>query len=201
MNIRIVALALLLAAQASLAQEPPRPAKARAAQRAAMLATLERGGPIQGSRGQYYHLPGVLAVSRASSAETLEQALARVGAGGAEVLETKGRLVLFRSPRRNAALVERVAGSSVYPTALNSRTGNLGVLTGTLVVQPRSMGDAAAIANSHGLDTAKEYPRIRFVFYRAKSGTDIAAAAAALQADPRVETAYPEIVEYVRTPK
>ena len=60
---------------------------------------------------------------------------------------------------------------------------------------------AAAIANSHGLEKGKEYAHLQTVFYRVKAYTDVADAAAALQADPRVESAYPEIIEYVRTPK
>jgi len=63
------------------------------------------------------------------------------------------------------------------------------------------MADAAAIANSHGLETAKEYPHLQTVFYRVKANADIADVAAALQADPRVESAYPEIIEHVRSPK
>ena len=89
----------------------------------------------------------------------------------------------------------------MYPTVVNTRTGTLGVLTGTLVVKPKSMADAAAIANSHGLQKGKEYPQLQTVFYRVKSNTDIADVAAALQADSRVETAYPEIFEHVRLPK
>ncbi len=150
MNIRIVALGLILAAQTGLAQEPYKTAKARAAERAAMLETLQ---------------------------------------------------VLFRSARQKPAFVEQVAGAAVYPTVVNTRTGMFGVLTGTLVVKPKKLADAAAIASSHGLEKGKEYPHLQAVFYRAKAGTDIADAAAALQADARIESAYPEIIEYVRVPK
>src|SRR6267154_514397 len=170
MNIRIVALGLILAAQTGLAQEPYKTAKARVAERAAML-------------------------------ETPQEAIARMGARGDQLLETKGRLVLFRSTQQKAASVEGASGSAVYPVVLNARTGTFGVLTGTLVVKPKSMTDAAAIASSHGLEKGKEYPHLRAVFYRAKAGTDIADAAAALQSDARIESAYPEIIEYVRTPK
>ena len=193
MNIRIIALCLCFAASPALAQESPKPAKARAAERAAMLETLQKGKQIQGSRGQYRLLPEVHAVE--------QEALACIGEGGAQVLETKGRLVLFRSTQQKPAFVERVAGASVYPTVVNTRTGTLGVLTGTLVVKPKSLADAAAIASSHGLEKGKEYPQLQTVFYRAKAGADIADAAAALQADARIESAYPEIIEYVRTPK
>jgi hypothetical protein len=201
MNIRIVALMLALAAQTGLAQEPYKTAKARAAERAAMLETLQKGKQIQGSRGEYRFLPEVHAVEHRVSAETPQDALARIGESGAQVLETKGRLVLFRSARQKPAFVERVAGATVYPTVVNTRTGTFGVLTGTLVVKPKSLADAAAIASGHGLEKGKEYPQLQAVFYRAKAGADIADAAAALQADARIESAYPEIIEYVRVPK
>ena len=99
-----------------------------------------------------------------------------------------------------SALVARVGASNVYPTVVNVRTGTLGVLTGTLVVKPRNYGDAASIASQHGLETVKEFAHIGTVFYRARANADIADLAAALQADPRVENAYPEIVERVRRP-
>jgi len=202
MNIRIVALCLTFAASLALAQESPKPAiKAKAAERAAMLETLQRGKEIQGSRGQYRVLPEVRAVEHKASAETPQEALSRVGESGAQILETKGRLVLFRSAQQKPAFVERVAGTAVYSTVLNTRTGTFGVLTGTLVVKPKSMDDAAAIANSYGLEKAKEYPHLQTVFYRVKANMDVADVAAALQADARIESAYPEIIEYVRTPK
>jgi len=200
MNIRIAVLCLTFAASPALAQESPKPAKARGAERAAMLETLQKGKQIQGSRGQYRHVPEVLAVARRTN-ETPEEAIARMGAGGEQLLETKGRLVLFRSTQQKPASVEGVGGSAVYPVVVNARTGTLGVLTGTVIVKPKSIADAAAIASSHGLEKGKEYPQLQVVFYRAKAGTDIADVAAALQADPRIESAYPEIIEYVRVPK
>ena len=201
MIIRIVVLGLMLAAQTGLAQESYKSAKAKAAERAAMLETLQKGKEIQGSRGQYRILPEVHAVEHRVSAETPQQALSRIGESGAQVLETKGRLVLFRSAQQKPAFVERVAGAAVYPAVVNTRTGTFGVLTGALVVKLKSMTDAAAIASSHGLEKGKEYPQLQAVFYRAKAGTDIADALAALQADVRIESAYPEIVEYVRVPR
>ncbi|HTF13953.1 MAG TPA: hypothetical protein VK643_04740 [Burkholderiales bacterium] len=202
MNIRIVALGLILVAQTGLAQESYKPVlKAKAAERAAMLQTLQRGKEIKGSSELYRFLPEVHAVEHTPSAETPQQALARTGEGGAQILETKGRLVLYRSAQPKPALVERVAGATVYPTVVNVRTGTLGVLTGSLVVKPKSMADAAVIANSHGVEKGKEYPHLQTVFYRVRANADIADVAAALQADPRVESAYPEIIEHLRSPK
>jgi hypothetical protein len=48
---------------------------------------------------------------------------------------------------------------------------------------------------------SKAFPHLQTVFYKAKPGEDIADLSAALQADPRVESDYPEIIERVRTPK
>src|SRR5712691_4927755 len=194
MNMRIVALCLTLATPLGLAQESSKSvANAAVAERAAMLETLQKGKQIQGSRGQYRHVPEVLAVARGAK-ETPQEAIARIGAGGDQLLETKGRLVLFRSTQQKAASVEAVGGSAVYPVVLNTRTGTFGVLTGTLVVKPKSMIDAAAIANNHGLEKGKEYAHLQTVFYRVKAYTDVADAVAALQADQRVESAYPEII-------
>jgi hypothetical protein len=97
--------------------------------------------------------------------------------------------------------VGRTGTSSVYPTVVNARTGTLGVLTGMLVVKPKSMADVDVIASVHGLEKVKAYPQLQTVFYRAKAGTDIADASAALQADARIEIAYPEVIEHVRVPK
>jgi fervidolysin-like protein len=201
MDIRSVALCLMLVAPLALAQKYQTPADPASTERTAMLAALERGKQMKGSRDAYQHLPQVFAVALASSSETPEQAVARVGESGAQVVETKGRLVLFRSAKSRPAQVQYPRGSGVFPTVVNARTGTLGVLTGTLIVKPKSMADADAIADSHGLEKVKAYPQLQTVFYRTKARVDIADASAALQADPRIESAYPEIIEHVRVPK
>jgi hypothetical protein len=200
MNMRIAVLVLLLVAVPALGQKYGQPAERGAAGRTAMLATFERGKELKGSGAQYQHLPQLAAVALASD-ETPEQALARIGEDGAQVVETKGRLVLFRSAKARAPSVGRTGTSSVYPTVVNARTGTLGVLTGMLVVKPKSMADVDVIASVHGLEKVKAYPQLQTVFYRAKAGTDIADASAALQADARIEIAYPEVIEHVRVPK
>src|ERR1700694_5990636 len=133
MNVRIVGLCLACASSAALAQNVRDPA----AERAAMLDTLQRGKQIKGSREQYRHLPEVFAVEHSASTETPQQAITRIGESGAQVVEIKGRLVLFRSTRQKPAFVERLARATVYPSVLNTRTGNFGVLTGTMVVKPK----------------------------------------------------------------
>jgi len=200
MNIRIVVLCLMSVSSLALAQEPQKPGKAGVAERAAMLETMQRGKDIRGDSESYQHLPELRAVERTGLDETPQQALQRLGASGAQVIETKGKLVLFRVPQGKRALLEGFGDSTLYPAVLNTQTKNLGVLTGMQVVKPRNMADAAAIASSYGLETVKEFPHLRTVFYRVKANMDIADVAAGLQADPRVESAYPEIVEHVHVP-
>ena len=201
MKLRIAALALTLVALPAFAQKYKNQAATGTAERSAMLKTLERGKEMKGSRDSYQHLPQVFAVGLANSSETPEQAFARIGENGAQLVETKGRLVLYRSAQSKPALVQYPGGSGVFPTVVNARTGTLGVLTGNLIVKPKSMSDADAIASSHELEKTKAYPQLQTVFYRAKAKVDIADVSAALQADPRVESAYPEIIEHVRVPK
>ncbi len=191
MNIRIVALCLLFAASLCLAQKSKKPAKGRDAERAAMLETLHRGKQITINRERYQLLPEVFAVERSDHEETPQQAMAQVDGDG-QLIETKGKLVLFRVAQQKPALVERVGSSTVYPAVLNVRTGTFGVLTGVLVVKPKSMGDAANIASRYGLETDREFSHLHTVFYRVKANMDIADVAAALQADARVENAYPK---------
>jgi len=144
-----------------------------------------RKGDYGGDK-RYLYLPEVRAIE---------------GKAAGEVIETKGKLLLYRGAATDSAALRRTSGTIEYPTVINARTGTLGVLTGVLVVRPRSMADADAIASAHGLETAKAYPQLQTVFYKAKEGADIADASAALQADSRVEIAYPEIIEHVRVPK
>lgn len=197
---RIAVLVLALAPLLVLAQEIPAPAGDRAAQRAAMIRGLERGKPMTIRGEGYRQLPGVVAVERKAQA-TPEQAVAALGASSTDIVENKGKLVVLRSSQGNAGFVDRIGGVPVYPTVLNTRTGTIGVLTGALIVKPKNMGDADALASSHGLEKTQAYPQLRTVIYKAKAGVDLADVSAALQADPRVESAYPEIIERVRVPK
>lgn len=194
MNIRIVALCLAFTSAPAWAQSGGDHASA-AAVRAAVLAKLQRGKQFEVRGEQYQQLPGVIAAER-DSRSAPEETVAALGASPKDIIENKGRLVVFRAPQKAS-----VAGAGIYSTALNTRTGTIGVLTGTFIVKPRSMADADAIAARHGLQKTKAYPKLQTVFYRVRAGADIADVSAALQADPMVASAYPEIIERLRTAK
>ena len=166
-----------------------------------MIATLRRGKEFEVNRVTYRHLPEVSAVERTTQSEAPSAALARAGASGGEVIETRGKLVFYRSAQTRQPYAERVGESNVYPAVLNTHSGKIGVLTGVLVIKPNTMADAQNIAASHGLEIVKAYPKLRTVLLRVPRKADILAAAAALAKDARVESAYPEIIEQLRTPR
>jgi hypothetical protein len=200
MRLRI-ALCLLFFAPLAFAQKPARPESGQANSRAAMLANLQHGKEFTVNRTPYRHLPEVFATERSSQSEAPTAALARLGSSGGDLIESRGRLVLYRSAQARQAYAERIGESNVYPTALNTHSGGIGVLTGVLVVKPKNMTDARAIASSHGLEIVKEYPQLRTALLKVPHKADIIDAAAALGKDPRVASAYPEIVEHIRTPR
>ncbi len=190
----IVILTLALAAAAAAAPAPvPAQQRAPVDDRAALLQSLQRGKSFTVGRERYQQLPEVFAVERRGG-DTPQQALEAAGAGAAQVIETKGRLVLYRGGVRADA-------TNIRPTVINVRTGTLGVLSGTLVVKLKNFPDAGAIAGRHGLETARAFAHLRTVFYRAPAAADLADLVAALQADAAIESAYPEIIEYLRQAK
>src|SRR5882672_1821335 len=113
MDKHILALCLLVAAAPALAQKQWKASGAEASDRSALIQTLKRGKEITAGGETYRHLPEV------SAAE------GKANAGG-EVIETKGKLVLFRGSATASAVVVRAGSSDVYPTVVNARTGVLG---------------------------------------------------------------------------
>ena len=184
---QMLALALLLVAAPALAQKQGTPADPASSERA-VIQSLQRGKEVVAGRQRYRYLPEVRAVEDRSRAT-------------GEVIGTKGRLVLYRGAATDSVALKLSGGSLEYPAVVNARTGKLGVLTGVMVVKPRNMSDADAIASSYALDKGRVFPQLQTVFYKVKPGEDIADVSASLQADPRVESAYPEIIESVRQPK
>ena len=188
MNKHILALCLLGVAVPALAQSQSTPGDDARAARATLIQSLQRGKEITVENRRYRYLPEVKAAE------------GKVRATG-DVVETKGKLVLYRGAAADSAAIKVSGGSIEYPTVVNERTRTLGVLTGALVVKLKNMSDADAIASRYAVDKGRVFPQLQTVFYKARPGEDIADVSAALQADPRVESAYPEIIESVRQPK
>ncbi len=196
MNIRLIALLIAFTALPTLAQAAGKAVTAAAAQRASLLQTLGRGATVTSNKQQYQILPGARA-AQSQSKEQPQQTLARVGGG--KLIETKGNFVVFTAAQQGPSVMQ-VGGTTSYPTALNPRTGGIGILPGTLSVKLKNMGSAAAIATDHGLDLVRAFNHLQVAFYRVKPGQDVVAAAASLTADSRVASAEVEVIENVNVP-
>lgn len=202
---QIIALLLVVLASPASAQQPPQlprtPQTTVAPNRAALVATLARAETFTSQNEQYSRLPEVRALARASQNEPPAKALTRAGASAGSLIETKGHFVLYRAGAQKTAQLETANGETLYPAALNTGTGGIGILPGTLIVQPKNITQAETLAADHGLELMRAYPHLKTTFYRVKPGQDLLAAAASLRADARVANAEVEVVEYVRTPK
>jgi hypothetical protein len=183
------------------AQQPLRPSGflAGAAKPKADYAALPQGDAITSGGESYVVLSDVRAVPSDPGQEP----------AGLNVLERKGRFVVYRETRPHlkspSAMTVQDAGLTGQPllthaVVLNPRTGNLGVVIGTLIVKLADMTQAEAIGAAHGLTLSSRFDHLNLAFYTAGPGQDIAAAAAALRADARVTSADPEILEHVRAP-
>lgn len=194
MNLRLIALLIAFIALPTRVQAADRPATAAVAERAALLQTLNRGATVNSNNQQYQILPGVRAVESLSQ-EQPQQTLTRMG--GSKLIETKGSFVVFTVAQKSTTSVRSVNGTTSYPTALNSRTGRIGILPGTLSVKLKNMDNAATVSADHGLEVVRVFVHLQTAFYRVKPGQDVVAAAASLTADPRVASAEVEVIEHI----
>ncbi|HEY7726652.1 MAG TPA: hypothetical protein VH880_15065 [Anaeromyxobacteraceae bacterium] len=169
-------------------------------QRRALVRSLPRGSAFRTNGQPYGFLAGLRAVARAPG-EPSGEALARAGAAAAELVEEKGGFAVFRESAAAASEATRAAGRApTYPVAVNERTGDLGVVPGTLVVRLRDPPAAGELARDHGLSLDFHAAHLGTAFYRAPAGASLPAAAARLAADPRVRSAEIEVKEHFAGP-
>ena len=196
MNIRVIALLIGFAAMPTLASAADRAATAAATERAAVLQTVGRGASLTSNHQQYQILTGVRAVKRMAK-EQPQQTLTRMGGG--KLIETKGSFVVFTAASQSAASVTSVNGTS-YPAVVNQRTGGIGILPGTVNVKLKDSANATSVASAHGLEVVRVFTHLQTAFYRVKTGQDVLAAATALAADARIESAEVEVIEHLNVP-
>ena len=199
MNVRIIVLCF---AFVSLPGQAVNSAKMdKNVERSSMIESMTGGSLLIGDNEVSYQLlPEIRAVLRSSSTETLQEVNSQLKNSGAQVIETKGNYVLFKTPVLQSELMQGLGDSTTYAAVLNTRTNNFGILTGVQVVTLRDIADAAVIASDYGIEVVKQYPHLRTVFFRVSPGIDIANLTTELKADIRVEYAYPEIIENLLEP-
>lgn len=201
-----VALILLVAAvlpTAAIGQTPT-----AAARRAELVAASPKGPEFTNDRRTYRVVAGMQAV-RLGDATAVARALA-LGLPATAVVERKGPYAIVErgaatgtlaSAVEVASAVSAIAAESSYPVVVNTRTGQLGVVSGTIIVKLASVADADALAKANGLLVEYVAEPIGFVFLRAPAGMDVLATTAALGRDPRVTLAYAEIREHFAVPR
>lgn len=194
MNIRIITLLIALIALPTLALAAGR--DAAVADRAKLLQTAGTGSNITSNNQQYQILAGVRA-AEIKTDEKPNQALTRMGGG--KLIETKGSFIVFSAGQQSAASVTSVNGTS-FPTAVNARTGKIGIVPGTLNVTLKNSGKAAAVAASHGLEVVRVFAHLKTAVYRVKPGQDVVAVATSLAADSNVSSAEIEVIEHLNVP-
>lgn len=203
MKIREVVLLVAILPVSALAQAMDksaivndRAAMAAAAERSAALQAAGKGAVLTSNGQDYQVLPGARAVE--NRAQNMQLTLTQVG--GTKVIETKGNFVVYSSTHKPLASVDVVGGMPTYPAVLNSNTGAVGILPGTLNVKLKNMADAVAVANTHNLELTRQFAHLQTAFYRVKPGQDVVSVAAALAADARVASAEAEVIEYFKVP-
>ena len=164
---------------------------------------LAEGPAVESGGERYVLLPEVRAVHVRNLDRGSEHALASMGVQALEVLETKGHLVLYRRASAASPAFVRLltpSGHRSLPVVRNERTGQLGVVPGTITVKLRDVALAEALASDHGLVLELRVGTTAYGIYRVAPSTDPFAAASALRADVRVADATVEILENVNVP-
>ena len=161
---------------------------------------LARGRPFVAHGDTYQLLPGISALA-GNDAISVRLAMDRIGAEAPSQVASRGRYVLYRrgrdQPEADAALHD-VGMVRVHPAALNTRTGAIGVLLETIQVRLRNFAERKAVASAHKLRIDTAFPEQQMIYLRVPRGRDILATVAAIAADPRVQSASPELLDNVR---
>lgn len=199
-NIRPIALLIALFALPTVVQAADKSGFADATERAALLKSASPSVTVTviSNHQKYRILPGVRAAESLSQ-EPPQQTISRHS--GKKIVETKGSFVVFSTDPKSTVSVESANGGTTYPTALNSRTGGVGILTGTLTVKLNNMDNADAVAADHGLEVVRVFAHLQTAFFRVKPGQDVVAAVYSLTADPRVTSAEMEVIEHISVPQ
>lgn len=195
MNIRII---LLCIAFLSI---PSQVVNSADDERTVMIENLVKGDLLVGDNEVIYqHLPELRAELNARPSASPQQVNSILVESGVELIETKGKYVLFKIPALQPALLRGRGKSKSYAVVLNKRTKEFGILTGLQIVTLLDMANAKKIANDYGIGIVTEFSHLRTVFFQIGLGTNIANLTNKLKLDPRVENTYPEIIEHFVMP-
>jgi hypothetical protein len=164
--------------------------------RAKVVAAAPRGGEFR-SAGQEYRIVPTIRAAKATGGAATAAAPTALNAGQGTLLERKGPYGLYVSPTAESAM----AASGTAAVALNLRSGQLGVITGTITARVPSAAAAQAAATEAGLTLELVSPSSGYAFFRAAPGADAIKAAAALRARPGMKGVEAEVREAYDEPQ
>ena len=164
--------------------------------RAQAVAASPKGAAFRSAGQEYRVVPAIRAVT-VRGGSSPDASLPAEGAGQGALLERKGPYALFLAPAGEAP----AATSETRAVAVNARSGQLGVITGTITARVASAAAAQAAAKGAGLALELFSPASGFAFFRAPPGADVLASAAALSARPEVKGVEVEVREAFDEPQ
>ncbi|MDH5753477.1 MAG: hypothetical protein OEZ59_13790 [Deltaproteobacteria bacterium] len=192
------------------AEQPGKPPPRPALPAVVPLPEGVKEGREVSSGGQTYRLlPGVRAVSQGMAGKTPdagtppEKVLEKMGARARSVLAMRGPFIIYHdeSAEQDAATATTLdSGTPSLPVVRNSRTGDLGVLTGALAVRLVKGVDPEQLAEDYDLIMGAWFKRLDVVMLHGRPGNDLFLAAVRLTHDSRVVRADVEIQERSYTP-
>lgn len=205
--ITLVLVTILCVTNCAQASELKRDKSGKIRQTAA-TAALQKGGEVRSAGETYILLPEARAVQRRdgsrNASEDALQVLSEMGVNAQEVLEKKGRFIIYRTPPSAEAMSRgpklTANGEPVYPVVLNRRTGQLGVVPGQIVVRLKDASQAQSLADDFGVGLVTVFKHLNTAFYQVAFEQDPFAVSGDMAGDFRVLSATVEILENVNVP-
>jgi Open reading frame 2 N-terminal domain len=167
-----------------------------------LIQNLPKGQRFTTDGVEYDYLTDVRAIY-STKRQTPEQLLPRVGAQPSDLVKRSGTLMYIRRLGKGAlaASPERVNQQTLLPAAVNTRTGQLVVLPGSVIATHKNIEQAQQLAADHGLILSGTVSDLGIAVYDVRPGRDVLAAARALANDGRVTKAEPEVMVAPREPR
>ena len=163
--------------------------------------SFEKGDKFFSGREQYTILPELFSVIQRSGGNKNENnSLTQNLSASSNFLKKKGNFAIYKSAK-NGGVTSLTSQSVItkhqYPVVLNSRTNNLGIVTGKIKVKLDNYDDLLNIAADFNLKIADSFRHLNLVFFEVKNDQDIIQQGLDLASDTRIKSANIEVLEHI----